>query len=160
MRVTLDRNCLIDIEENRLPYATDVRELVARGKRGDLALSVPASSASERPKPGQPKVTNFAEFREWVDQLDLGDVEFLAPILYLDFSFLDHSVLGGGPGQELEEQIHEAIAPNLPYQSVWCHIHYGTDVLCTRDERLIRRARALAPIGARLTRPADLVASL
>jgi hypothetical protein len=176
MRVTLDRNCLIDVEEHRLPYVTPVLELMRQGNAGKLSLSVPASTASERPAPGKASITNFGEFKRWVHALGFERVDFLAPILYLDFSFLDYAVLGGGPGQALEERIHDVLAPKLPYQSppavvrdkwrnaqcdvqaVWCHAHYGTDALCTRDEELIRRARLLTDLNVRVCRPSDLLA--
>lgn len=178
MRVTLDRNCIIDVAEKRQPHVGYVWELMRYAKKGTVGISIPASSASERARPGTPQITNFAQFRSWVADLGFEHVEFLAPILYLDYSFLDFAVLGGGEPQALEERIHAVVAPNVSYQSpaanefekwrnakgdvqaVWCHVHYGTDVLCTRDTKLIRRASRIPGVVAHVATPADVVARL
>lgn len=177
MRATLDLNCLIDIEENRQPHVEPVLELRRLADVGTVELSIPASAASERRGPDKPQITNFGQFQRWVADLGFGQVHFLAPILYLDFSFLDYAVLAGGSGSVLEQRIHEVVAPNLPYQrpaphqagrwrnakcdvqAVWCHVHNGTDALCTRDEKLISRSKRLARFGAHLCTPAHLVSS-
>ena len=178
MRITLDLNCLIDVEENRRPHVESVLELRRLADAGAVELSIPASAASERRGSDKPRITNFGQFERWVAQLGFRNVEFLAPILYLDFSFLDYAVLAGGPGSVLDQKIHDAVAPNLPYQgpaphqagrwrnakcdvqAVWCHVRYRTDALCTRDAKLISRSKRLAQLGAHLCTPADLVSSL
>jgi hypothetical protein len=178
VRVTLDLNCLIDVEEIRQPHVELVLELQRRADAGTVELSIPASAASERRSPDKPGITNFGQFQQWVATLGFRSVDFLAPIMYLDFSFLDYAVLAGGSGSALEEKIHHVVAPNLPYQSpaphqvgkwrnakcdvqaVWCHLHYGTDALCTRDRKLISRSKRLGRFGAHLRAPADLVAGL
>ena len=143
MRVTLDLNCLIDIEDYRQPHVEPVLDLRRLAEAGTVELSIPASAASERRGADKPRIANFGQFQRWVTELGFGHVDFLAPILYLDFSFLDYAVLGGGPGSVLETEIHEVVAPNMPHQSpaphqagklrnakcdvqaVWCHVHYG-----------------------------------
>lgn len=176
MRVTLDRNCLIDLEERRRPFDEAVEDLLRLAERDEVHLSIPASAASERPRPGANRVKNFAQFKRWVQSLGFTNVEYLAPILYLDVGFLGHAVLGGGKGQELENRIHDVVAPKLPrqapetqehgrwlnakcdIQAIWCQVTYGTDILATRDKRLIRKLPNLAPLGAYLMQPADIVA--
>ncbi len=178
MRVTLDHNCLIDVEENRQPHVRSVLELRRFADAGNIQLSIPASAGSERQGPDKPQITNFGQFQRWVAELGFRNVDFLAPIGYFDFSFFDYAVLAGGPGSALEQKIHEVVAPNLPYQApaphqagrwrnakcdvqaVWCHVRYGTDALCTRDGKLISRSKRLARSGAHLCTPADLVSSL
>lgn len=178
MRITLDLNCLIDVEESRRPHVESVLELRRLAEAGAVELSIPASAASERRGSDKPRITNFGQFQRWVGELGFRNVDFLAPILYLDFSFLNYAVLAGGPGSVLEQRLHDAIAPNLPYQgpavhqagrwrnakcdvqAVWCHVHYGTDALCTRDAKLISRSKRLARFGAHLCTPADLVSRL
>jgi hypothetical protein len=178
VRVTLDINCLIDVEESRQPHVESVVELQRLAGAGIVELSIPASAASERRASDKSQITNFGQFQQWVAELGFERVEFLAPIMYLDFSFLDFAVLAGGPGSLLEHEIHDVVAPGLPYerptayqagkwrnakcdvQAVWCHVHYGTDVLCTRDTKLINRSKRLDQVGACLCTPADLVSSL
>lgn len=177
-RVTLDRNCLIDVEENRQPHVEAVLQLRKLSEAGAVLLSAPASAASELQHPDKEPITNFAQFVRWVHGLGFKDIEFLAPICYFGLSFWGHCLLGGGPAQALEERVHSVIAPEVPYQSppdqvsrrwrnrkcdvqaVWCHVYYGTDVLCTRDDALIRRSRRLGIPAARVCTPADLFAEL
>jgi hypothetical protein len=98
----LDHNCLIDVEEYRHPHVESVLQLRRLANAGAVELSIPASAASER-RGGKPRITNFAQFQRWVADLGFQNVDFLAPILYLDFSFLDYAVLAGGPGSALEQ---------------------------------------------------------
>lgn len=178
VRLTLDRNCLIDVAEERRPYADAVFELMRYAKEGFVRISIPASSASERARPGKPQITNFSQFQSWVTDLGFEDVEFLAPILYLDYSFFDFAVFGGGEPQKLEERIHAVVAPNAAYQApqagdfekwrnakadvqaVWCHVYYETDALCTRDSKLIRRASRIPGLVAHVTTPSEVVAQV
>ncbi len=51
LRVTLDTNCLYDLEEATL-HAGPIRDLIARSERGEIELLVPAISASERQRGG------------------------------------------------------------------------------------------------------------
>jgi hypothetical protein len=60
LRVTLDTNCLIDLEETR-PATPHVAGLVQGHHHGQIALMVPAIAASERPKEGQ-STGNFSYF--------------------------------------------------------------------------------------------------
>jgi hypothetical protein len=105
--------------------------------------------------------------RRIADALGPIDVEYLAPMLYLDVGFVDYAVLGGGESSTLENEIHRILPPsNLPLeapdpaewrrwvnkkadvQTIWCHVHYGTDVLATSDNGVLRRAADLKAIGA------------
>jgi hypothetical protein len=178
VRITLDLNCLIDVEENRQPHVESVLELRRLADAGAVELSIPTSAASERRGSDKPRITNFGQFQGWVAELGFRNVDFLAPILYLDFGFLDYAVLADGPGSALEQKIHAAVAPNLPYQgpaahqagrwrnakcdvqAVWCHVRYGTGALCTRDAKLISRSKRLDRFGVHLCTPAELVSRL
>ncbi len=176
VRVTLDRNCLIDVAEERRPYADAVFALMRYAKQGFVRFSIPASSASERARPGKPQITNFSQFQSWVADLGFENVEFLAPILYLDYSFFDFAVFAGGEPQK--ERIHAVVAPNAPYQAppdgdfekwrnakadvqaVWCHVYYETDALCTRDIKLIRRASRIPGLVTHVTTPSEVAADV
>lgn len=178
LRVTLDHNCLIDVEERASPFLEPLTELIADAEAGRVVLSVPASAASERRRQGAEPITNFSEFKDWVHELGFAEIEFLAPLGYWGFSFFDFSLWAGDSDLALEETIHRVVAPNDPFrappaeqfekwrnrkcdvQAIWCHVHYETDVLCTRDQLLIKRSQKLGIPNVRLSTPADLLGSL
>jgi hypothetical protein len=177
VRVTLDLNALIDLEERREPFVHDVQRIIGLARQGRVALSIPAVAAAENRRLGEPRITNFGEFRRRVDRLGLGaDIEYLSPILYLDVSFADHAVLGGDALSELEARIHQVLPPhNVPIESpsseqrdrwmnkkadvqtIWCHAWYGTDLLVTRDRTLLQKAAALreAQVPCNIVHPGD-----
>lgn len=171
LRVTIEKNGLIDLEEQRLPHVTYMTEVVRLAGQGSIRLSVPASAATETPKPGESPLSNFGVFREFVDRLGL-EVEYLNPIMRVGMDFLDNAVLGGGEGSRLEYEIFKAIAPpGMSYdpprqgdqrkwlnvindaRALWCHLTYGTDVMLTRDGKLIKKAAEFADRGANVMTP-------
>lgn len=177
LRVTIEKNGLVDLEEHREPHVSYMADVVRLAGTGALSLSVPASAATETPKPGEPPMSNFRVFREFVDRLGL-QVEYLNPIMRVGMDFLGNAVLAGGEGSRLEYEIFEAIAPpGVSYDPpaagdlkkwrnvindvrvLWCHITYGTDVLLTRDDRLIRRSARFAHRGANVMTPHAFLAS-
>ncbi len=175
-KVTFDKNCLIDLEENRQPFAGQLTEVVRLAGIGMVQLSIPASAATERPKPGEASFSNFKLFSRQIDALGL-EVDYLAPIMRLDMDFLDLAVAGTGEGMKLERDIFYSIAPpGLTWEppkdpslqkkwrnvvndarAVWCHIQYGTDVLLTRDRKLVSRA---SQMNATILSPADFLRTL
>jgi hypothetical protein len=177
VRVTIEKNALIDLEEHREPHVFYMAEVVRLAGTGALRLSVPASAATETPKPGEPPMSNFHVFREFIDRPGL-EVEYVNPIMRLDMDFLGNAVLAGGEGSTLEYEIFEAIAPpGMSYdppgegdlkkwrnvindaRALWCHITYGTDVLLTRDDRLIKRSATFTHRGANVMTPQAFLAS-
>ena len=88
--ITLDSNCLIDIEESR-QAAPEVRALAGAHTAGTADVAVIAMSASERPKPGH-SVNNFSEFEDRLVALGLAHLNIVLPMLYWDISFWDHGL--------------------------------------------------------------------
>lgn len=158
LRVTLDTNSIIDLEQNS-PFAPALRELVALHRAGNVRLCVSAIAASERdrdPATGEP---SFEHFTAKLSAADLADAEELAPPAYWDIAFWDHFIWAE-LGDTLEPQISAILFPNgmkphgrVPNETaeqrrvreagtnqlcdvltLWCHIHYGGHVFVTRDK--------------------------
>ena len=90
MNVTLDMNCIIDLEERKGP-ASHIETLIQMHEQRKIALRVPAICASERRRNGR-YARNFAEFRNRIAAIGLGNVEILRPIARFDITFLDWCV--------------------------------------------------------------------
>jgi len=80
MNVTLDWNCLIDLEEGR-PQASNIKKLVTMYKDKKIELRIPAISASEK-KPNGKYASSIKEFKNKIKAIGLGDVKILKPISY------------------------------------------------------------------------------
>lgn len=124
MKLTLDTNCIIDLEENR-PAASSLQTLISLHDNRQIDLRVVAISASER-KPDGTYATNFTEFRQKIGLVGLGHVEILAPICYLGMAFVDWCLLADEQMVELERNIHEVlfqiltlITERIVKQTVW-----------------------------------------
>jgi len=75
LNVTLDNNCIVDLEQNR-PKVPYIKRLIQMHREGKINLRVVAISASER-KPDDTYVSHFNEFKERITAVGLGDVEIL-----------------------------------------------------------------------------------
>ena len=182
LRVTLDTNSIIDLEQNS-PFAPALRELVDLHHGGNARLCVSAIAASERdrdPATGDP---SFERFTAKLAAAGLADAEELAPPCYWDIAFWDHFIWAE-LGDTLEPLISTILFPSgmKPHSRVpnetaeqrrvreggmnqlcdvltlWCHIHYGGDVLVTRDRvfhQVTKKPRLIA-LGARqILEPGD-----
>jgi hypothetical protein len=114
MKLTLDWNCVIDVEEERR-QAPCVRELIQRHREGELEVALLAASASENTRskrfPGNAAI--FCERISAVGWLDLPLVPMPAVIglSYLDFCF----IVGDGEQFKLDmDALWQAIAPKVP----------------------------------------------
>lgn len=90
VRVTLDTNAIIDLEESRRGAAA-ITELIALNAAGQVQLCVSAIAASERYRDtgGDP---HFGLFTEKLANVGLQDAELLNPIGYRDVTFWGHAV--------------------------------------------------------------------
>jgi hypothetical protein len=167
-RVTLDTNCLIDLEQENERSET-VRDLIARHARSSIELRIPAIAASERQQGGT-YFQNFSEFTARLERLGLNGIPILPPMLYLGVAFLGQALLAGEPMIDLERQIHEILHPEIVFdyigycasrgidpnakpldrkwlnakcdvQIVWSHIHHGGGTLVTNDENFIKSTK-------------------
>jgi hypothetical protein len=114
MKLTLDWNCVIEVEENR-PQATSVRDLISRHRKGQFEVALLAASASENSKsklfPG-----NATLFVERVSALGWSDLPLVRMpgifgLSYFDFCFYV------GDAEKFEsdmDALWQVIAPNVP----------------------------------------------
>lgn len=113
MRVTLDWNCVIEVEEDR-PQASHVADLIKWHRRGSLEVGLLAASASENSKsqrfPGSAKL-----FHERVSKLGWSDLPLIpmpavTGLCYWDFSY---TVRDAATFEREKDEIWKAIAPNI-----------------------------------------------
>lgn len=135
--VTLDHNCIIDLEENR-PIATHLRTLITMHEQGQVCLRVVGIGASEM-KPGGAYATNFAEFQQKLAAAGLGDVEILKPIGYFDITYWDWCVFPSETMLDLERRVHEVLFPNVEFDyAAYCTAR-GLDPADDADPTRLRR---------------------
>ncbi|HET6921933.1 MAG TPA: hypothetical protein VFI16_02180 [Anaeromyxobacteraceae bacterium] len=174
LRVTLDTNCLYDLEEATL-HAGPIRDLIARSERGEIELLVPAISASERQRGGS-LVPTFAQFQERLARAGLGCARLVQPLGYRGITFWDFCLWADESMARLERSVHEVLHPSVEFEYptyckardidptspidarwrnakcdvlvVWSHIHHGGQVLVTRDGDFLKRREKLAQLGA------------
>jgi hypothetical protein len=91
MKLALDRNCLIDIEQDR-PAAIYVKNLIKHNTDGKAIVSVLGITASELQKDGT-YTGNFVGFREWLKSLGADGLNLLRPIAVWDVTFWDWSMV-------------------------------------------------------------------
>jgi hypothetical protein len=171
-QITLDTNILIDLEEKREGYKAILR-LVELHNEKKFKISIPAIIASEKLLK-QKHVTNFNQFKDYVEALGFKNVEFTSPICYTGMCFINVCVVPGKDAIKLDHAIHRILFPNIePEHSVfclkrgfdtktkhpewknakvdvqilWCHICYKKDVLITRDKNFKRHTDELSTIA-------------
>jgi len=177
INVTLDMNCIVDLEEGSAtaPY---IRKMIRMHKDRKINLRVVAISASER-KPDGTYASNFNEFKERVAGLGLIDVEILKPIAYFGIAFFDYCVFGGGQLSELERKIQEILFPTIEVEykefcrkrglnlnekemwrkwvnakcdvlALWSHIWNGDGIFVTTDNNFHKKTKKprLIALGA------------
>jgi hypothetical protein len=114
MNVTLDTNCLVDLELNE-GAAPELRRIIAAHDSGQLSISVPGIGASERLKDGT-FAQHFSGFRERINRLAKREFEILKPLLHLDLAYFDWAVLAGDDTIALERRIHEVLFPETHFE--------------------------------------------
>lgn len=106
---TLDKDCLIDIEDDR-PAKPHVLALVAAAGDGRADVAMVASAASER-QIGGGTLASIVPFHERMTALGFGNIGLLKPICYFDISFFNWYVAGGDPITGREREIFRALFP-------------------------------------------------
>jgi len=184
VKITLDTNCIIDLERNR-PAAASLRALIDASRQGQVELAVAAISASEKMQSGD-YLTNFSEFEERLEQVGLSGARILEPIGIWGVTFWGHFLWSDDSVARLFEEIHAILFPNIPFDyeayrstrklppgdldphwrnaicddlALWCHIYYTRDAFLTSDANFHKQSKKpkLVAIGAReILRPEEL----
>ena len=113
---TLDTNCIIAVEEAR-SEATSILQLASAHRSGLASVGVVAISASERQKDGG-NLKNFAEFKQKLSWLGLGDLVLLEPMMYWGVTYWDFGLLSDDKMVSLEREIHHILFPNIQFSWV------------------------------------------
>ena len=114
MKITLDTNCLIDLELDE-GAVNELRHLVILHDLGKLSLQVPAIGASERMKDGA-YAPNFSVFQERVRKLAQREIELLKPILYWGIGYWGWAIWSGKELNVLHQKIHDVLFPGTEFE--------------------------------------------
>ena len=167
MKLVIDTNCIIDLEEHRKDY-DDLMKILSKWKDGSIDLGVVAISASENQKGGYVSKT-FKDFENKLSNAGLQGVEILSPMLYWGVGYWDHALWVDESMKALENKIHEVLFPGTPIESpvgdertimkwrnnkcdvqlVWALIHHKWEILVTNDGNFHRKAKQLLPLGVK-----------
>jgi hypothetical protein len=190
MRVTIDTNCLIDLE-GASPNGQALRWLADLASAGRVELRLPAIAASER-QLGGATLTDFSLFEQRVHAAGLKSARLIEPICYWDLSFWGHCLFPDTQMSELEHKIHLVLHPTIEFAYpdfcsaggihaaaepispkwrnakcdvlvAWSHIHHRGDLLVTSDEnfhKMSKRADLIELGAGDLKRPQEVPAAL
>ena len=107
IRMTLDTNCIIDLEEQR-PDSKYLVEIIDAWRNGKVNLAVVAVSASENQPGGQVNET-YKQFQEKLASVGLAGVTELLPLAYWDVFYWDHALWSS------EETGSSKMTPPVPF---------------------------------------------
>jgi rRNA-processing protein FCF1 len=168
IKITVDTNILIDVEEKRFNYI-DVLKLFELDNKKEISLYFPAVIAIEK-WIEKKEVDNFNKFINYLKKLGINKPKTLSPLGYLDLFFLDNVTLfdEDGPEFELADKLKIVLFPEaeetylkfceknnwdpnsektyLDYRNIsidalilWCHVYYKNDILLTRDSNFKKK---------------------
>jgi hypothetical protein len=177
LKLTLDTNCLIDLEEQR--DGSDVlRDAIDSAVARGLSIGILGISASEkRLKSSAP--LGPAELKERLVRHGLDSAEILKPLGFCGLTFWDFCVFGSEEAKNLHERIADILFGNSPYrynrpdedgryqikhrnqicdcQAIWAHISYSRDVFVTNDGNFYSKSYLLEKIGVnKIVKPIEI----
>ncbi len=190
MNVTLDTNCIIDLEDNT-PTAPFLRHLISFYDAQKISLRVVAISASERIRGGT-YATSFSKFKQKIVAAGLGHVEILPTLAYPGMAFPDWCYPTGEESTSLERKIHEILFPTIDFENrdyrtrvlndptsgtgdprwrnakcdvlvLWSHIRFNGDIFVTSDRNFRKQSKKvqLIALGAgNILRPQEAVPTI
>ena len=167
MKLVIDTNCIIDLEEHRKDYPHLVK-ILSKWRDGDIELGVVAISASEKQKGGYVSKT-FKDFEKKLVNAGLQGVEILSPMSYFDVAYWGHALYCDKRMEALEDKIHKILFPGTPLKSpngderkkrkwlnkkcdvqiAWALIYHKWEMLVTNDRNFHRKAKDLQPLGVK-----------
>jgi hypothetical protein len=115
MRITLDTNCLVDLELKEGAYI-DLQKIISSHNLGNIEVSVPGIGASERLKGGT-FAKSFTAFQERLRRISPKELHILKPLAYWNISYWDWSILAGEDTVGLERNIHNVLFPE--HKFIW-----------------------------------------
>jgi hypothetical protein len=159
MRMVLDTNCIIDLEQERVA-AEDVRSLIGAWQNGRVELAVVAISASEKGSSSE-IYGNYHNFQERLAKVGLIGVEELLPPCYGDICFWDKCIWSGEEIEKVINSLWNILFPGFNYKIVsqnwlnklcdvlvaWACVNYKWQNLVTRDKIFHRNKEILHGLG-------------
>ena len=167
MRITLDHNCLIHLE-NGGGIADCLRAILNNPGHQCFVVNVGASEMQQfgvRPD-------NYAAFEALLKRIGLAGLPRLDPIGMWNVTFYERSLFTGDADQKLFEAIQAVLFPsNVPHTdkgevkkggdrkvlnrlcdvlAMWCHINYKNEVFVTTDKNFLKKTKLpkLLTLGA------------
>lgn len=158
--LTLDTNCLIDLEEEREGYEFIIG-LKNLSQQKIVNLGIPAIIASEKIIKYK-RITSFNEFKEFLNNIDFGGFQLLLPPLYYGLTFWDYSMWSSQEIEELVSKIERILFNSTSdvdgshdngkkYEKwrnttcdvlmFWSHVYYKRDVFITNDKNFHKQTK-------------------
>ena len=161
IKFTFDTNCLIDLDEKR-PEAEFLWRIIDASTSGTVKAAFVAVSASER-QPGDCFLETYGDFTQRLERLGVDDLPQIPGMAYTERSYIGHALLPSDEQLKREQQLHEALFPNIAFDSsdhvalalkrgeteekarkkwcnawcdrqmIWSHEYHGRDVFVTGD---------------------------
>lgn len=177
MRITLDHNCLIHLE-NDTDVGMAVRAIVTNAANDCFVVNI---GASEMRKKGV-RPDNYEKFEELLGQTGISHLPRLNPMMIFDVTFWDRCVWGDDNAIKRAAAIEDVLfgeSERIDIASVgldspeggkwlnrqcdvhgmWCHIQNGNDVFLTTDDNFSKETKLpmLLALGAgRICHPREL----
>jgi hypothetical protein len=162
MRLTLDTNCLRDLEEETAQTSA-ITQLIKLHRAGKIQVHVGAISASEN-LPGKVAPETVSQFEARLKKLGIDDLPSILPTGRNEMSFWGAAVYGAEKddlGEKINSVVHSTVdtltltakSRNAlsDVDSLAAHIRSGHDIFVTSDEhfRKATRRQALVALGAK-----------
>lgn len=169
MNITLDHNCIINLEKCTLPYE-DIEAIIKNPDNQCFVVNIGASEMRE--KGVRPE--HYEQFEKLLATARIKHLPRLNPMLILDVTFVGRSVLASNEMIRFAQEIESALFPNgqlintgkVPHDqkaykkwlnricdihTMWCHIQNRNDVFLTSDENFMKppKKKKLLALGAR-----------
>jgi len=111
LKLALDTNCIIDLEENR-PDAPHIRTLIGAWKDGRAELAVVAVTASEN-QLGGIAGRNYSAFEARLSNVGLSGVSHLLPLAIWEVFYWDHALWSSDEMEKLASRIRSILFPGI-----------------------------------------------
>lgn len=177
MRVTLDHNCIINLER-RTEIGGLVEKIVANPSNDCFVVNI---GASEMRKRGV-RPDKYERFEQLLATVGIDHLPRINPMILLDVTFIDRCVWSSDETIQLAKDIESALFSNAnkisienggidsltgrkwlnrtcDIHSLWCHIQNGNDVFLTTDGNFMKDTKLpkLIALGAkRICHPKDI----
>ncbi len=186
LKVTFDTQCVNDLLERR-DFSPALDKCLQLASEGRLEIGIPAICGSEN-LPGYLRPDSISLFLEKLRQIGLTEHSLLLPFAIWDVTFWDYAIWAGDADTDLEQKLWAILFPDSPRTPpatgtfdqnatdgntiqkqinrkcdvlvAWTHIHYGRDVLLTRDRNFMKQSKLpqLLALGAgRVVSPSDFI---